>query len=217
MRKHLGLVHKHTEFLYQSQRKDYSSKSQFLSLQRRRELHSAVISCIITDSRSFNDFRKAGMRAFLAVALPGYNPPHRAMIKAQLRKRFLRHRQLLRYVFAKIPAIALTSDIWKNNRNTYFISVTAHFYDINFNLISLTIGFRQFIGDHSAKRIRKYISHEIQSMKINNKICSITTDNATNVVKATSNVRDFGKRLSCLAHVINLIVQSGIKLWNKNM
>jgi len=184
-------VHKRTEFLYQSQRKDYSSKSQFLSLQRRRELHSAVISCIITDSRSFNDFRKSGMRAFLAVAVSGYNPPHRATIKAQLRKRFLQHLQLLR-------------------------SVTTHFYDINFSLISLTIGFRQFIGDHSAKRIRKYISHEIRSMKINNKICSITTDNASNVVKATSNVLDFGKRISYLAHVINLVVQGGIKLWDKD-
>jgi hypothetical protein len=215
LRKHLGMVHKRTEFLYQSQIKNYSPQSQFISIQRRKELHNAVISCIITDSRSFNDFRKVGMRAFLAVAVPGYIPPHRATVKAQLRKRFFKHRQMLRSVLAKIPAIAITSDIWKNSRNTHFISVTAHFFDVNFILMSLTIGFRQFIGSHFAKRIRKYILHEIRSLQINDKIVSITTDNASNFVCATSNVNEFGTRISCLAHVINLIVHSGIKLWEK--
>jgi hypothetical protein len=82
-------------------------------------------------------------------------------------------------------------------------------------LISLTIGFRQFIGSHFAKRIQKYILHEIRSLQINDKIVSITTDNASNVVCATSNVNDFGTRILCLAHVIGLIVHSGIKLWAK--
>ncbi|CAF4092138.1 unnamed protein product [Rotaria sp. Silwood2] len=217
IRKHLGLVHKRTEFLYSSQRKNYLPKSNSISIERKKELHSAIISCIIKDSRCFNDFRKSGMRAFLTVAIPGYVPPHRVTVKAHLAKRYAQHRSSLRSVLANIPAIALTSDVWKNSSGTHFISLTAHFRDINFNLISLTIGFRQLVGSHIAERLRKYILYEITSLNIQNKICSITTDNATNIVAATSNFDHFGMRISCLAHVLNLIIQDGLNLSDENM
>ncbi|CAF1442662.1 unnamed protein product [Rotaria sordida] len=217
LRKHLGFVHKRTEFLYSSQRKNYLPKSSSISIDRKKELHSAIISCIIKDSRCFNDFRKSGMRAFLAVAIPGYVPPHRVTVKAHLAKRYTKHRKLLRSALANIPAIALTSDVWKNNSGTYFISLTAHFRDINFNLISLTIGFRQLVGSHIAERLRKYILYEITSLNIQNKICSITTDNAANIVAATSNIDNFGMRISCLAHVLNLIIQDRLNLSDENI
>ena len=155
------------------------------------------------------------MRQFLHVALPNYVPPHRTTIKAHLHQHYAEHRNLLRSVFAKVPEIALTSDIWKNSRGTHFISLTAHFYDEKYNLISLTIGFRQLIGSHIAERLRQYILHEIKALKMENKICSIITDNAANIVCATSNTSDLGSRISCLAHILNLIVQDGIPLWDR--
>jgi hypothetical protein len=113
------------------------------------------------------------------------------------------------------PAIALTSDIWKNSRGTHFISLTAHFYDAKYNLISLTIGFRQLIGRHIATRLRQYILYEIKTLRIENKICSITTDNAANIVCATTNTPYLGLKISCLAHIFNLIVQDGVPLWDE--
>jgi len=208
----MGLVHNHTQLLYPSQRKIYSRNSSSISLEKKKELNDAVISCIIKDSRSFNDFRKSGMRGFLAIAVTGFTPPHRATIKNHLQQRYLQHRERLRVLFSEVPAIALTSDMWKNSRGIHFICLTAHYYDIKYNLFPLTIGFRQFIGNHIAERIRKYILHEITSLKIQHKICSITTDNASNIVNATTNTSYFGTRISCLAHVSNLIVQQGIPL-----
>ena len=175
-----------------------------------------MISCIIRDSCSFNDFHKSGMREFLNVAVPGYIPSHRATVKANIIARFQLHRKSLRMVLSKVPEIALiTSDVWQNSGGTHVVSLTAHFFDRRYNSVSLTIGFRQLVGDHIAQRLRMYIQHELKSLKIENKICSITTDNASNIVAATTNYIYFGDRFSCLAHDLNLIVQDGLHLHDK--
>jgi len=82
-------------------------------------------------------------------------------------------------------------------------------------LISPSIDFGQLIGSHIAEHLQKYILHEIKSLKICDKRCSITTDNASNVVSTTSNMNYFGTRISCLVHIVNLVVQDGVKLWDK--
>ncbi|CAF1412013.1 unnamed protein product [Adineta steineri] len=211
LRKHIGLTHKQPEYLYPSQRKSYFNKSNSITSERKKKLHLAVISCIIIDSRSFNDFNKKGMRTFLDEAVPGYVPPHRATVKAALSKRYQHHRHLLKIVLEKVQEIALTTDVWKNSRGTHFICLTAHFFDSKYRNISLTIGFRQLVGDHIAERLGNYILYELESLKITKKICSITTDNAANVICAT-NVSCFGIRYSCMAHNLNLVVQDGLHL-----
>ncbi|CAF3300478.1 unnamed protein product [Rotaria socialis] len=180
-----------------------------------QQLDSALVSCIINDSRSFDDFRKNGMRQCLSIAVPGYIPPHRSTIKRKIVDLYRHHRDLLRLVLAKPPEIALTSDVWRNSNETYFICLTAHFFDHQYKSISLTIGFRQLIGSHIAERLRKYILHELNTLQIQNKICSITTDNASNIICTTENEPCFGTRFSCLAHDLNLIIQDALHLHDK--
>lgn len=208
-------MHKLEEYLYPSQRANYIAKENPISTERKKQLDSALISCIIHDSRSFDDFRKNGMRQFLSIAVPGYMPPHRSTVKATIIKLYRQHRDLLKLVLSKPPEIALTSDVWKNSNGTYFICLTAHFFDHQYKPISLTIGFRQLIGDHIAERLRQYILHELNSLQIQNKICSITTDNASNIICATENEPCFGTRFSCLAHDLNLIIQDGFHFHDK--
>ena len=191
------------------------SKISEISPQQRKELNEAVISCIIKDSRSFDDFRKKGMLEFLNKAIPGYVPPHRLTVREHIIRRYQQHKKNLRKVFAKVQEVALTCDVWQNSRGTHFISITAHFFDVRYNSVCLTIGFRQIIGDHISERLRCYILYELRSLKIEKKICSITTDNASNIIAATANCVYFGDRLSCLAHNMNLIVNDGLHLHEK--
>ncbi|CAF0887337.1 unnamed protein product [Rotaria sordida] len=156
------------------------------------------------------------MRSFLALAVLSYILPHRNTVRAHLAKLYAQHRNSLHAALANIPAIALISDVWKNSRDLHFVSLTAHFRDVNFNLISLTIGFRQLVGSHITERRRKYRLYEITSLNIQNKICSIITDNATNIVAAISNVNYFDMRILCLAHIFNLILHDSLNLSDEN-
>jgi hypothetical protein len=93
----------------------------------------------------------------------------------------------------------------------YHIGITGHLYDKNFKFYSLQFGFRRILGRHFANRIKNYLQYEVNQLGIENKIVSITTDNASDIKKATKS--GFGWRFSCSAHNLNLTVKNGLPLW----
>ena len=166
------------------------------------------------DGRSFGDFRREGMKKFLSVAIPGYVGPHRTTVARRLHQLYLQHRKDLKRILMKVNDISLTSDLWRNSRRAHFIVLTAHFYDKHYRYTSLVIGFRQFIGPHDAVQIKNYINYEIDKLQIRYKLRSITTDNGSNIKSATQ-YGDFGIRIGCYCHNINLIISKGLCLWEK--
>ena len=112
-------------------------------------------------------------------------------------------------MLADASDLALTTDLWKDSRNRHFISLTGHFYDKKFKIISLTLGFRLIHGRHYANRIAKFIKHEIIYLNSEQKIRCIVTDNAPNIVNAIYQL-GIGDHHSCMAHNLNLMVKSTI-------
>ncbi|CAF3035694.1 unnamed protein product [Rotaria sp. Silwood2] len=147
------------------------------------------------------------MREFLATAIPGYKPLHRTTVRKRLRTLYIEHRRTLRKVLLNVSDLALTTDIWKDSRNRFYISLTGHFYDKQLKLISLTLGFRLLQGRHIANRLAKYIKNEIMSLNIEEKVRCIITDNAPNVVSAIRKL-GIGIHHSCMAHNLNLVIKS---------
>ena len=91
MRTHLANHHDMKQALLPSQiaRKDTKIKcsSVKLSVNEKRFLNDEMINCIITDSRTFNDFNKPGMRRFLNVIKPGYKPCCREKVGKEIKKK----------------------------------------------------------------------------------------------------------------------------------
>ena len=214
LRKHIGTVHKMEQYLFKSQKKDHDVMQQSISSDLKRKLHNAAIDCIIQDGRPFGDFRRKGMKKFLSIAIPGYVGSHCTTVARRLHKLYLQHRKVLKHILMKLDDISLTTDLWKNSRHTHFIVLTAHFYDRYYGYTSLVIGFRQFVGSHDAVQIKKYINYEIDKLQIRYKVRSITTDNGTNIKSATQ-YGDFGVRIGCYCHNINLIITQGLCLSEK--
>jgi len=128
-------------FFYVSQLKGHKIKlkQNELPKERKAQLNKSLINCIIADSRPFNDFRKRGMLSFLSDAVPGFKPLHRKTVAAKLSHRMEEFLNKLRKVLSKVDHLALTTDLWKNRKSSYFMCLTAHFFDINFSYSSLII------------------------------------------------------------------------------
>jgi hypothetical protein len=214
LRKHLWHRHKNSDYLYPSQFKKLVKKQdQPITPARKKELDDAIINCIIQDSRTFNDFSKPGMKEFLNKVLPNYKPPHRTTIAKKMKTKYTQYRKMLIQVLSDVDNISITTDMWKNRNNFYYICLTGHFCDQYFNTISTVISFRRFNGQHNSEQIKKFILNEIKKLKITEKLEAITSDSGSEIKKACSQISD---RFTCLAHNINLILKNGLKLWKTN-
>ncbi|CAM4794435.1 unnamed protein product [Rotaria magnacalcarata] len=214
LRSHLGRIHKLTDFLYPSQRpQEKLPKPVNLTQQRKKILDEAAIQAIIDDSHSFNIFRKSGMQKFLSLAVPNYRGPNRRTVVKRLKSMYKARRSTICNDLALISDISLSADIWKSIRHDHFICLSAHYYDNHYHLNSRVIAFRHFIGPHYSDRIEKFITNEVEKLNLENKIRSLTTDNGSDIRLASMNKLKFGTRISCLIHVLNLVVQNGLWLF----
>jgi hypothetical protein len=179
LRSHLARHHKLAHLLYPSQRTRHPVQTKNLTSDWKKKLDDALIYSIIKDSRPFGDFRKAGFQHFLQVVLPdsNYKGPHRATVRKHLATLYSSYRKALIDELSTVSDIALTADSWSSPRRIHFVCITAHYYDNVYGYISKVISFRRFIGRSFAVRIRQFIRAELQKLKIDKKICSITTDN----------------------------------------
>ena len=198
---------------YKSQTRDHQPTKRTIDPDRRRQLQSASIECIITDGRAFDDLSKPGIIRLLNLLLPGFKAPHRCTVRRSLKSLYVKHRAEMRDSLAAVSHIALTSDVWTSTNGMSFICLTGHTFNQRFELVSLVLGFRRLQGAHLAKNLRKYILYEVNKLKIKEKICAITTDSGSDIKCATKNPDDFKQRHACLAHTLNLIVCHALALW----
>lgn len=145
------------------------------------------------------------MRDFLSKALPAFKPLHRTSVIRNIKYKYKEYKTRLIQLLDSTPYIALTTDMWKNKGLMHFMAITGHYLDENFEYVSLVLGFRKFLGRHLSSRLKRFISHELEKCKINQKIVAATTDNGADIKKACSSLFT---RLSCLCHDLNLVVKS---------
>lgn len=202
--------------LFRSQTKDKPDNvSTTVSAERKRQLHDAAVSCIVKDGLPFDTFRKPGMSEFVSTASPGYRGPHRKTVRRKIGLLYAQHTAELREKLKSVECLALTSDIWKSPQRIYYICLTAHVQNEQFETIPLVLGCRRLIGRHSATNIVRYIRYELNRVGIlKEQIVSITTDNGGDIKKATSSF-EFGQRIACMAHNINLSIKKGLCLWTE--
>ena len=155
------------------------------------------------------------MTQLLQVAVPGYIGLNRKTVRKKVAALYSSYTTKLRSVLSKIDFIALTCDLWRNSKRIYFISLTGHVFNNEYESISIVLGCRRAIGRHLSTTIENYITFELRRLNIKpEQIVSITTDNGSEMKKATSTLK-FGNHISCMGHDLSLVVKHGLCLWKE--
>nr|XP_034589956.1 zinc finger BED domain-containing protein RICESLEEPER 2-like [Setaria viridis] len=134
-----------------------------------------------------------------------------------------------------VSSVCLTSDIWSGNAKEDYLSVVAHFVSADWELEKRVIALRLIDCSHSGVNIAERIEQVVSEFGLQDKIFSITLDNASANTSAMSTLipkfvgylgpdhepldsdSDSDKALvgllhqRCACHIINLIVKSGLK------
>ena len=108
--------------------------------------------------------------------------------------------------------MALTTDSWTSRAVENYITFTAHFIASNWSVKNFTLQTRLVSESHTAEHLAQGILDTIQEWKldVNGILPSVTTDNASNIVKATK-LANIPIHVGCFAHTVNLAVQKGLK------
>ena len=121
--------------------------------------HSRHITELITDMVARDLLPAAivkgeGFRALLNYIEPGYKIPSDTHIASVIQQKHeVGKRAMMQRLKNENAFIAFTSDIWTSCANDAYISLTAHFTDSDWELVSCVLGSSPFPGHHNGSHI----------------------------------------------------------------
>ncbi|KAL2906539.1 Zinc finger BED domain-containing protein RICESLEEPER 2 [Bienertia sinuspersici] len=186
-----------------------------------KDVREALIYMIIVDELPFKHVEKPGFKYLMQTACPNFHIPSRTTIARDCLKLYYSEKERLREMFQTCQRISVTTDTWTSIQRINYMCLTAHFISNDWKLHKKIINFCP-ISSHKGEAIRKAVEACLEYWGIEDKLFTITVDNAssndvacahlTKMVRRTGCVND-GKNVHvrCIAHIINLIVWDGIK------
>ena len=183
-----------------------------------------ITTSIILHDLPFQFVEYDGIRTLLKYLCPIVHVPTRNTVKARVLKLYKDNKLRLKSMLEHCPGrISLTSDLWTSIATDGYICLTTHFINNDWELHKVTLNFAFMAPPHSGVALAEKIFSMISDWGIDNKIFSLTLDNASvndvsvDVLRSQLNMRDAllcnGEffHLRCCAHILNLVVQDGLK------
>ncbi|CAN6721630.1 unnamed protein product [Malus baccata var. baccata] len=190
------------------------------------EVTKACVEMIIIDELPFTFVEGEGFRHFCMQACPMWRVPSRKTIAKDVLSLFYSEKDKLKSQL-KTFRVCLTTDTWTSIQQTNYMVLTAHFIDDDWILHKKILNF-YVIPNHKGESIAQLLEECLVEWGIE-KVLTIMVDNAS---ANDSGLRDFVHRIRgwgipnallhdgkylhmrCVAHILNLVVNDGIKLLN---
>ncbi|KAJ0780625.1 putative HAT dimerization domain, ribonuclease H-like superfamily, hAT-like transposase, RNase-H [Helianthus annuus] len=183
---------------------------------------------IIVEELPFRFVERKAFRYFMSLSQPLFKVPSRSTITRDIYNMFLEEKRKVRdFIKNNVGRICLTTDTWTSNQQSSYMCLTAHFIDNEWKLRNKVLAFC-LQENHRGVDIGKAIEKCLQEWEIEN-ILTVSVDNAS----ANDVAIDFLKKvfqnsskcllnakwihIRCVAHIINLVVQDGIKKVDKSV
>ncbi len=115
--------------------------------------------------------------------------------------------------------ISITLDIWTSRSNMPFLAITGHYVNDDWILQKLVLDLPLLPHPHNATDIFLKVLDVLKDFEIEKKVLGVTTDNGPNMVASIRLLKSFllenhGIQIAprrCIAHVLDLVVKSGLE------
>lgn len=187
----------------------------------------AACVMIVLDELPFSSIERPGFKHFCRVAVPNWIPPCRKVVVKNFLRMYDTKKEELRKEL-RSHSVCLTTDTWTSCQNINYMVITAHFIDGGWNMHKRVLNFC-VIPNHSGNSIGKILETCMMEWNLD-KVLTISVDNASAnkvaieylIEKMSGWPRQpiFGGKymhVRCLAHILNLIVKSGLHIMNKSV
>jgi len=181
------------------------------SVARQKRLNDLLLKMIVKDFQPFSVVNDTGFREFVAALDPSYNIPSRSKITTELLPAaYSSTVDRVKDMLGDAEAVTLTTDSWTSLTTENYVAVTCHFITSEFKLDSCLIQCSKFPERHTAENLANDLLAVVREWNLENKIQAVVTDSAANI-NAAVKITGF-THLFCFAHILNLVVQNGIKV-----
>ena len=164
-----------------------ATSKKFLGTDTRQEkLNDFLIMFISGNLLSLSIVDSPEFRLFIEELNPRYQVPSRKYLTTKLLQ------QKTDEVYAAVKTqlkqaqeVCLTLDLWSSRQMHSYLGMTAH-YILDWALKSVMVTYKRFKGRHTSDNIHQMYDETVACFDITKKISTITTDDASNMVKAFS-------------------------------
>ncbi|XP_059436054.1 zinc finger BED domain-containing protein RICESLEEPER 2-like [Corylus avellana] len=199
---------------------DFGSLTTFCYKESRvRELAAHMV---LLHEYPFNMMEHELFNKFMRACTPHWKKISHATIRNDCITTYQNEKRKLRTLLKLVDKVNITTDMWTSCQRVSYIVVTCHFVDSTWCLQKRILNFCNVPPPHSGVVIADALRNCFSDWGIEDKIHTITVDNASANDSAIRIIKDdfelknalsVGGRLfhvRCCAHITNLLVQSGL-------
>ncbi|XP_053298983.1 E3 SUMO-protein ligase ZBED1 [Pleuronectes platessa] len=178
---------------------------------RHGEITEAITRYLAKDMMPINTVTKDGFVSLIRKLDRRYSIPSRNYFsQVAIPKMYDTCRKTVESELGQIEHYACTTDLWSSRTTEPYISLTVHFLDQDFELKTRCLQTAYFPGEHTGENIACGLREALTSWNLREEqLACITTDNGSNVVKATE--LNHWVRLQCFGHRLHLAIENAVK------
>ncbi|XP_074315377.1 zinc finger BED domain-containing protein RICESLEEPER 2-like [Silene latifolia] len=172
----------------------------------------------------FSILEEEGYNLMMKRARPEWTKISRNTGKTDCVKVYEQEKKKLKTVLKQVGKICLTTDLWQSSpQKMEYMVVTGQFVDSNWKLQKRVLNFFHLPPPRKGQQLSNAIYRCLQDWGIENKIFTISVDNASANDSCIKNLRDTISRtkrlicdgkvfhVRCCAHILNIMVQFGLQ------
>lgn len=178
---------------------------------RALRITEAIAKFICKDLRPYSVVENEGFRHLIKVLEPNFVMPQRKHLSTKLIPTMYESlKEAIRAKIISAERVAITCDTWTSVSTQSYLTVTCHYIDAEWCLVSHVLETTEVLTSHTAANLADMLSRTIEEWGLSSKTPAVVTDNAANMVRAVEILQLM--HVGCFAHTLNLASQAGLKV-----
>ncbi|KAK9669809.1 hypothetical protein RND81_13G155700 [Saponaria officinalis] len=187
-------------------------------------MREGIAHWILMHEHPFTIIEEEGFNLMLRRGIPQYKSVSRHTIRSDCFKVYESEKKELKMLLKGVEKISLTTDLWKSKpQKIEYMVLTGHFVDCEWKLQKRVLNFVHLPPPRKGRDIANCIFKCLKEWDIENKVFTVSVDNATandTCIQVLKDTFSLTKRLicggklfhvRCCAHILNIMVQHGLK------
>ncbi|XP_038714748.1 zinc finger BED domain-containing protein RICESLEEPER 2-like isoform X1 [Tripterygium wilfordii] len=187
-----------------------------------KKVRDSIAHFILMHEHSFSIVEQEGFNLIMKNSSREYIPYTRITTQNDCMEEYDKEKKKLKSLLKNVSKISLTTDMWKSCQQIEYMVVTGHFVDANWKLQKRVLNFVNIPPPRGGVDIADALFKCMTEWGIENKVYSLSVDNASYndvAIRTLKNTFLRNKKLildgklfhvRCCAHILNLLVQDGI-------